>query len=313
MHDDVNEINEYLVNASKDLSKYLSVIRFLNGTYKAIAIKIPSRNQVYNRIGYLTGPSTEALLTIEIQPHNSTIAERPFLQRSWVGKIYGEFQFFFMWSSDEGLAILRMGSELFVDATFRVTPHSFAQCLIVINFDHSTNFFVPCVWALMSRSNEYLYCELLHAIISQKSVVFDFEKALLNSVKYQFPKSKIIGYYFHMRRAIFLRMKKYGIPDEAQIALNIKYNAIDDDQIDEKFQEIENLKGLTPKNWPQILEYFSRIWLEKYPPSLWKNERQTENINLRTNNCLERYNRRLGSKFQNTHPNIFGFFCLDKR
>ncbi|KAF0986450.1 hypothetical protein HZS_4019 [Henneguya salminicola] len=55
-----------------------------------------------------------------------------------------------------------------------------------------------------------------------------------------------------------------------------------------------------------------RIWLEKYPPSLWKNERQTKNINSRTNNCLERYNRRLGSKFQNAHPNIFGFITAIK-
>ncbi|KAF0991763.1 hypothetical protein HZS_1190 [Henneguya salminicola] len=70
--------------------------------------------------------------------------------------------------------------------------------------------------------------------------------------------------------------------------------SIEDDQINEKLQAIQNLKGLTHQNWPQILEYFSRIWLEKYTPSLWKNERQTKNINSRTNNCLERYNRRFG-------------------
>ncbi|KAF0987230.1 hypothetical protein HZS_3657 [Henneguya salminicola] len=79
MHDDENEINEYLVkylvNASKNLSKfpnqiYQPLVRFLNKKYKAIAIKIPSRNQVYNRIGYLRGSSTEALLTIEISHPN---------------------------------------------------------------------------------------------------------------------------------------------------------------------------------------------------------------------------------------------------
>ncbi|KAF0991568.1 hypothetical protein HZS_1781 [Henneguya salminicola] len=137
MHDDENEINEYLVYASKDLSKYTNKI------YQAL-------------IRYLRGPSTLALLTIEIQPHNFTIAKRPFLHRSWVGKIYGEFQRFFMWSSDEGLAILRMRSELFTDKTFRVTPHPFVRCLIVMSFDPSKNLFFPCVWPLMSRRNEYL-------------------------------------------------------------------------------------------------------------------------------------------------------------
>ncbi|KAF0990124.1 hypothetical protein HZS_5479 [Henneguya salminicola] len=203
-----------------------------------------------------------------------------------------------MWSLDEGLAILRMGSELFIDATFFVTPHPFVKFLIVRSFDLSTNLFVHCIWALMSRRNEYLYCELLHPIIVQlkyvwspKSVLIEFKKALLNSVKYQFHKSKIIGCYFHMRQAIFRRIKKDGIPDDkAQIALNMlrALPSIEDDQINENLQEIQNFKGLTHQNWPQFLEYFSRIWQEKYPPSLWKNERQTENINSRTNNCLER-------------------------
>ncbi|KAF0987332.1 hypothetical protein HZS_4490 [Henneguya salminicola] len=120
-----------------------------------------------------------------------------------------------------------------------------------MSFDPSTNLFVPCVWALMSRRNEYLYCELIHAIIaklkyvwSPKSVVVDFEKALLNSVKYPFPESKIIGFYFNMRQAISRRMKKDGIPDnEAQIALNMMRSllSIEDDQINEKLQEIQNL------------------------------------------------------------------------
>ncbi|KAF0992509.1 hypothetical protein HZS_6796 [Henneguya salminicola] len=142
--------NEYLVNASKDLSKYpnqiyQALLHFLNQKYKAIEIKITSRNQVYNRIGYLRGPSTEALLTIEIQPHNSTIAGRRFLQRSLAVNIDGEFQRFLMLSSEEGLAILRIESELFIDATFRVTPPPFLQCLIVMSFNLSPNLFVPCV------------------------------------------------------------------------------------------------------------------------------------------------------------------------
>ncbi|KAF0991327.1 hypothetical protein HZS_5215 [Henneguya salminicola] len=46
MRDDECEINEYLVDASKDLSKYPNkiyqeLIRFLNEKYKAKAIKIP--------------------------------------------------------------------------------------------------------------------------------------------------------------------------------------------------------------------------------------------------------------------------------
>ncbi|KAF0988112.1 hypothetical protein HZS_6894 [Henneguya salminicola] len=109
---------------------------------------------------------------------------------------------------------------------------------------------------------------------------------------------------------MFRRINKYRIShDEAQIALNMirSLPSIEDDQIN-----IQNFKGLTHPNLHQFWEYFSRIWLEKYPPSLLKNERQTENINSRANNCLDRYNRRLRSKFQNTHPNIFGLIATIK-
>ncbi|KAF0989093.1 hypothetical protein HZS_3615 [Henneguya salminicola] len=152
MHDDENEINEYLICQNIQI-KYQSLIRFLNQKYNAKAIIISSKNQVYNRIGYLRGPSTETLLTSEIQPRNFTFTGRPFLQRSWTWNIDGEFQRFLMWSSNEGLAI------------FRVTPHSFFQCLVVMSCDPSTNLLFPCVWALMSRRNEYLYYELFDAII----------------------------------------------------------------------------------------------------------------------------------------------------
>ncbi|KAF1742775.1 LOW QUALITY PROTEIN: hypothetical protein MXB_5203 [Myxobolus squamalis] len=51
----------------------------------------------------------------------------------------------------------------------------------------------------MSTKDEYLYCEVLHSIIislkyrlSLKLVVMDFEKALLNAVRYQFTSTRIM-------------------------------------------------------------------------------------------------------------------------
>ncbi|KAF0985562.1 hypothetical protein HZS_3928 [Henneguya salminicola] len=67
------------------------------------------------------------------------------------------------------------------------------------------------------------------------------------------------------------KKEKDGIlDDEAQIAWNTMRSlpSIEDDQINEKLQEIPNFKSLTRQNWFQFWEYFSRIWLEKYSPSL---------------------------------------------
>jgi hypothetical protein len=109
---------------------------------------------------------------------------------------------------DDGMPILRMRSQIFVDATFRVTPEPFSQCLVIMSYDPLTNINLPCVWALMTSKSEYLYCEVLHVIFvtlqyhwKPAVIVVDFEKALLNSVRYEFSDSKIVGCFFHSRQA----------------------------------------------------------------------------------------------------------------
>ncbi|KAF1741291.1 hypothetical protein MXB_3143, partial [Myxobolus squamalis] len=58
-----------------------------------------------------------------------------------------------------------MESSVFIDATFRVTPASLLQFMIIMGFDPTSNVYVLCVWAMMSAKEKYLYCEVLHSII----------------------------------------------------------------------------------------------------------------------------------------------------
>ncbi|KAF1741237.1 hypothetical protein MXB_4785, partial [Myxobolus squamalis] len=45
-----------------------------------------------------------------------------------------------------------------MDTHFRVTLFLFAQCLIIMVHNQSTNLFLPCVWLLMTSKAENLYC-----------------------------------------------------------------------------------------------------------------------------------------------------------
>ncbi|KAF1740327.1 hypothetical protein MXB_246, partial [Myxobolus squamalis] len=47
--------------------------------------------------------------------------------------------------------------------------------------------------------------------LTLKIVLVDFENALLNSVKFEFPKVRVIAYYFYFRQALFRKRKKIGI------------------------------------------------------------------------------------------------------
>jgi hypothetical protein len=83
-------------------------------------------------------------------------------------------------------------------------------------FDAGTNLYIPCAYALLTGKNEYLYCALLRELVvlldykwMSKIVVVDFEKALVNAVKYEFSESRIIGCYFHFKQALSKKMTKY--------------------------------------------------------------------------------------------------------
>ncbi|KAF0987550.1 LOW QUALITY PROTEIN: hypothetical protein HZS_7147 [Henneguya salminicola] len=85
--------------------------------------------------------------------------------------------------------------------------------------------------------------------------------------------------------------------------------SIEADQINEKLQEIQNLKGLNHQNWPRFWEYFSRYSLSNIRLVDGKtNDKQKTSTHTQT----KRYKRRLGSKFQNAHPYIFGVITAIK-
>ena len=47
--------------------------------------------------------------------------------------------------------------QMFVDATFRIVPHPFYQCLIVMVFDASLKIYIPVAWILMTGKTEECY------------------------------------------------------------------------------------------------------------------------------------------------------------
>jgi hypothetical protein len=316
-------IEEFVDKEARDLKKYpnqiyQALLQELHREFPSKVVKIPSRKSLYDKIRHARGTTVAKSVAIETVPYCATLDGTTFLRRSWYGDIGGVYHRFALWASDEALAILRMDSQIFVDATFRVTPSPFSQCLIVMSHDPSTFLYVPCVWALMTSKDEYLYCSVLHEIIvllkyrwEPKIIVIDFERALLNTIKYQFPAAHIIGCFFHFRQAIHRKMKKLGISDDAAstcMGLMGRFMEVSDQALDGQIHEMESHPQLCSSSWKVFWAYFRDTWMKRFPPALWRvNTKEDEVLAGRTNNCLERYNRRLGDKFLNSHPNIFSF------
>ena len=65
---------------------------------------------------------------------------------------------------------------------------------------------------------------------------------------------------------------------------------------------------MTHASWISFWLYFQKTWIKKYPPQLWNISMLSDtNVAGRTNNALERYNRRLGDHFAMPHPSLITF------
>jgi hypothetical protein len=116
-------IERFLDMKSKDVMRYPSeiyadLLRETEKNFQGEPVKIPSKRAVAQMIRSRRPASTELLSLIQKPPLSQTKSGRPFLRRFWYGDIDGVFEQVAIWASDEGLALLRMDGQTFLDATF---------------------------------------------------------------------------------------------------------------------------------------------------------------------------------------------------
>jgi len=150
-----------------------------------------------------------------------------------------------------------------------------------------------------------------------KSVGVDFEKALINAVRDSFSDSVIIGCFFHMKQAIYRKIVKLGLKNEDSnwftILKGITALCIENPiSLEESIASLEEAAG---SEWINFFLYFKSTWCKRFGPELWNVEHikkcLNENLVCRTNNALERYNRKLNENLQ-PHANIIALLDFFK-
>lgn len=149
-----------------------------------------------------------------------------------------------------------------------------------------------------------------------KIVTTDFELSLMKAVNYEFPQTRILGCYFHLKQAIFKKLKKYQINCQNSSIILSKIELITQIPIDQIVLGISFIKTFLVEdmNLAKFWNYFETTWLKRFDPSKW-NVHSIEDKDLanRTNNALERYNRRLNDNFPSPHPTIALFVEVIKK
>ena len=136
-----------------------------------------------------------------------TLGESPYLVRS-VDNIH-------VLATDQNLELLADAEEWYMDGTFMVTPRLFHQVYIIHAFKHGQQF--PLVYyCLLPGKTQEVYevfsilaeeMDYLHAQPCIVRATADFEIALINAIKGQFPAVTFKGCFFHFSQAVWRKVQ----------------------------------------------------------------------------------------------------------
>ncbi|KAF0985245.1 hypothetical protein HZS_1384 [Henneguya salminicola] len=103
-----------------------------------------------------------------------------------------------------------------------------------------------------------------------RTVTTDFEKALISAVRQEFPQSRIMGCYFHLKQALQRKLVKCRVPYSWSLTILQKIELLTVVPTHQITFAIEFIKTLTT-NEEEVLkfwQYFERTWLKRFPPNI---------------------------------------------
>ena len=241
----------------------------------------------------------------------------------------------FMCFANPVLLTLLMSAKLdiFIDATFSMTPSPFYQTFIVMVYDRQTMMYVPVMYFLMTHKVQELYMHVFQQIIvlskyriNVNSYTSDFERAIINAAKHYFPEGFHNGCFFHFKQAIrkhmievlyfhkalvslFMDVGKLDlltvIPVEEILPYGIPYlrELMESDltYLSDIYESnhLDFVEEDERERWDQFWDYFSKQWLPiKDSWNISGEDDQYRKYVNRTNNALESYNRRFQELFK---------------
>lgn len=191
----------------------------------------------------------------------------------------------------------------FIDATFKAVPKPFYELLSIhidLNSCDETTSVMGIVYALLPDKKQATYERLFHLIkqhcqIEMTTIKCDYELALINAIKNEFPHSKIAGCYYHFNKAIWKKASALSLNENREsrevVRLCSNFPLLPSEYITECWNAITQRAVETNKDVMTFLAYFEKQWLL----SLSHIISCSYIDNFRTNNALEGWHRRLNT------------------
>lgn len=214
-----------------------------------------------------------------------------------------------------------MPQRLFIDCSFSMCPKDFYQVMVIMAYLDHYDEYVPIFYILLQSKRDNAYIHAIQGAVSAtnwelqaRTYTCDFELALANVCRMQFKGGVPILCNFHFKQANRKKLLELGVPTITSFLgpegpLNI-LAIIPIDEISEYgipfIRSIFN-EGTARLKFDYYWKYFCAAWIKRYPAQLWnvhgysKTEDPEGIVINRTNNPLERFNRKMGDHLGN-HP-----------
>jgi len=96
----------------------------------------------------------------------SEIDPRLFLQFNMTVNVDNELQKIIGWGHPDLIDKAKYrGVNLFVDCTFKIVPHGFSQCMVLMAFDQPSQLYIPFMYILLQSKKFEAYWHAIHAAI----------------------------------------------------------------------------------------------------------------------------------------------------
>ena len=294
--------------------------------------KFLTDNQIKRRVHYIrraSHPDWEAEIKgplAFISPDDPT----PFLQFFHTILIKNTYHTIIGWGHPALIKWAKSGPlNLFVDCTFRVVPVMFFQLLIIMVYIPLYDLYVPMFYVLLQSKDYEVYWYAIHScivasgwVLRSKTWTCDFEAGLLKAMKEQFPEGYAVGCLFHWKQSLRRKLMELNVSLEKISELMCEDGLINLLTV-VPLSEIVNKaipfiranfdEGKFSKQFDKFWAYFTRYWMSDFMGILWNitnipADKFEDVVINRTNNPIERYNRRLNMKFPGVaHPSMVHF------
>ncbi|XP_028166393.1 uncharacterized protein LOC114357115 [Ostrinia furnacalis] len=257
---------------------------------------------------------------------------------------YGGKNRMLLFCTKQNIKILSESLVWLMDGTFKTCPALFRQIYsihAIVGHDDKTKKTIPLVYCLLTDKTEESYLVFIRELrsfaaeyeyeLNPRHIVTDFEIAIINIIRIDFPDAHHQGCLFHLGQNVWRQIQRSGLASrygsDSDFSLKLRHLIalayLPPDEIPEAFKSLK--ESVLPEEARSVTEWFETYYVlgklvsqpsnstsvfisrssPMFPPQLWSINTNNHLRLPRTQNKVEAWHRRWNSLLNNNRHGLY--------